>query len=277
MLKKSRVLTVLAGVGAALATAAPAVAQPNWAPADEAAIAPGSMTFTKGGQCTSNFVFFDRSNRVYLGQAAHCSGTGSSTETNGCDSKSRPLGTKVDVEGAEKPAKLAYNSWQTMQRVGEDDASTCQFNDFALVRLDPSDAAEVNPSIPFFGGPTGLGADTRPGEKVLSYGNSSLRMGLDLLRPKVGTSLGESGDGWTHNVLTLTPGIPGDSGSAFIDRDGRAFGVLSTLQIAPLAGSNGVSDLEKAVDYMEAHGGPQVDLALGTEESDGLLGGLLRR
>ncbi|HEV2769926.1 MAG TPA: serine protease [Solirubrobacteraceae bacterium] len=279
MLKKSRAVIVLAGVGAALAAAAPAVAQPTWAPADDAAIAPGNMTFTDGGQCTSNFVFFDRSDNVYLGQAAHCAGTGESTDTDGCETGSLPLGTKVEVEGAQEPATLAYSSWRTMQDVGETDDDTCAFNDFALIKLDRADAAEVNPSIPFFGGPTALGADTRPGQKVLSLGNSSLRLGLDLLRPKVGTSLGEAGDGWTHNVLTVTPGVPGDSGSAFIDRDGRAFGVLSTLQLAPLAGSNGVSDLEKAVNYMEAHGGPQVNLARGTEESSrgGLLGRLLRR
>jgi len=278
MRTKSRAVIVLATVGAALTVAAPAVAKPNWAPAERAAIAPGNMTFTKGGQCTSNFVFFDRSNNVFLGQAAHCSGTGGATETDGCDSGSRPLGTKVKVEGARRPATLVYNSWLTMQKVGETDDNTCQFNDFALVKLASTDAARVNPTIPFFGGPTGLGADTRPGDEVSSYGNSSLRLGLSPLRPKVGTSLGEGGGGWTHDVVTVTPGIPGDSGSAFIDGNGRAFGVLSTLQLAPLAGSNGVSDLGKAVKYMKAHGGPRVNLARGTKGgSGGLLGGLLRR
>ena len=41
------------------------------------------MTFTEGAQCTSNFVFQDGGN-VYLGQAAHCSGTSAATETDGC-------------------------------------------------------------------------------------------------------------------------------------------------------------------------------------------------
>ncbi len=36
----------------------------------------------------SNFVFFDAANNVYIGQAAHCSGTGGATETDGCDSGS---------------------------------------------------------------------------------------------------------------------------------------------------------------------------------------------
>ena len=72
-------------------------------------------------------------------------------------------------------------------------------------------------------------------------------------------------------MYTVTPGIPGDSGSAFIDRDGRAFGVLSTLQIAPRVGSNGVSDVSRAVAYMESHGGPDVTLANGTEAFTGPL------
>ena len=76
----------------ALATAAvfalsaqAAAAAPAWAPASSATIHPGVQTFTDGAQCTANFVFFDATN-VYLGQAAHCSGTGSSTDTDGCTS-----------------------------------------------------------------------------------------------------------------------------------------------------------------------------------------------
>ena len=45
--------------------------------------------------------------------------------------------------------------------------------------------------------------------------------------------------------------------------------MLSTLAIAPLTGSNGVSHVNKAVNYMEANGGPQVTLANGTESFKG--------
>src|SRR5207249_2355805 len=112
---------------------------------------PGVMTFTSGAQCTSNFVFQDASG-VYLGQAAHCSGTGGNTATNGCTSGSLPLGTAVDISGASRPGTLVYNSWLTMQANGESDADTCQYNDLALVRIDPADVAAVNPSVPFWGG-----------------------------------------------------------------------------------------------------------------------------
>ena len=261
----------------ALAAASTAAAAPTYAPADEATVTPGSMTFTDGAQCTANFVFFDASGNLYIGQAAHCSGTGGSTETNGCDSGSLPNGTEVEIEGADQPGTMVYNSWLAMQSAGETDPDACDFNDFALIAIDPADFGKVNPSIPFWGGPTGTTDTTTSGDSVYSYGNSSLRGGVSALSPKEGTSLGQTGGGWNHQVYTVTPGIPGDSGSAFIDEQGRAFGVLSTVQIAPLAASNGVSDVSRALAYMETHGGPDVTLANGTEpfSSGGLTAGLL--
>jgi hypothetical protein len=268
-----RRLTVAMAVIAcvALAGAAPSFAQPDWAPVGSATIQPGNQTITDGAQCTSNFVFYDAANNVYVGQAAHCSGTGGATETNGCDSGSLPNGTAVEIENATQPGTMVYNSWIAMQQAGETNAAACDFNDFALVRVHPADAGSVNPTIPFWGGPTGTTASVADLSKVLSYGNSSLRLGLDPLKPKEGVKVSTAGGGWSHNVYTATPGIPGDSGSAFIDRTGRAFGTLSTLQIAPLVGSNGVSDVSREVAYMETHGGPDVTLANGTEPFTGPL------
>jgi hypothetical protein len=250
------------------AVTAPTAALPAWAPAATAGIHPGVQTFTNGAQCTANFVFVDAGN-VYIGQAAHCSGTGGSTETDGCSSGSLPLGTEVEVSGASKPGVMVYNSWLTMQQTHETDPDACQFNDFALVRLDPADIGKVNPSIPFWGGPTALATSgTTTGDSVYSYGNSGLRLGLSQLSPKQGVSLGDDGNGWSHNVYTLTPGIPGDSGSAFVDSAGRALGVLSTVQLAPLAGSNGVGDLARELAYLNEHTSFAVELALGTEPFD---------
>jgi hypothetical protein len=66
---------------------------------------------------------------------------------------------------------------------------------------------------------------------------------------------------------TVTPGIPGDSGSAFLDRTGKALGVLSTLEVGvPGLVSNGIGDIGRELTYMrdnveELSG---VQLALGT-------------
>jgi hypothetical protein len=239
-------------VAAAIAALAPATAS-AWAPAASATIHPGVQTVTAGGQCTSNFVFQDGTN-VYLGQAAHCSSTGGQTSTDGCDTGSQPLGTPVEVSGASKPGTLVYNSWLTMQQKGESDTDTCAYNDLALVKIDPTDVGKVNPSVPGFGGPTGLGPSSAMlGDTVYSYGNSSLRLGVTKLSPKQGVVVQSEGNGWSRDVVTATPGIPGDSGSGFMSGSGQAIGVLSTLQIAPLAGSNGVGDLRKEIDYMHAN------------------------
>ena len=223
-----------------------------WAPAGSATIHPGVQTHTAGAQCTSNFVFQEGA-AVFIGQAAHCSGTGGQTETDGCTSASLPIGTPVEVSGASKPGTLVYNSWRTMQANGETDLDTCAYNDLALVRLDPADVDSVNPSVPGFGGPTRVGSVGGLGSTVYSYGNSELRGGITKLSPKQGVVIQNEGGGWSHNVATLSPGIPGDSGSGFMNGSGEAIGVLSTLQLAPLPGSNGVGDLGKELAYLRNH------------------------
>jgi len=245
-------LGLVAGLVLAIAALVPTTAG-AWAPATSATIKPGNMTYTEGAQCTSNFVYQDGSN-VYLGQAAHCSGTGGQTETNGCDSGSLPIGTPVEINGASKPGTLVYNSWLTMQALGETNPNTCQYNDLALVKIDPADVGKVNPSVPGFGGPTGLGPSAAGlGDTVYSYGNSSLRQGVTKLSPKQGVVAQSEGNGWSRTVYTVTPGIPGDSGSGFMNDTGKAIGVLSTLQLAPVPASNGVGDLRHELDYMHAH------------------------
>ncbi|MDQ2623496.1 MAG: serine protease [Actinomycetota bacterium] len=248
-----------------------------WAPADEATIHPGVQVFTNGGQCTSNFVFEDGTN-VYLGQAAHCSGTGEATDTDGCSAGSLPIGSAIEVTGASRDGTLAYSSWNTMKANGETNADACAYNDFSLIRLDAADAGKVNPSVPGFGGPVALGNPGGFASGVYSWGNSSLRQGIRLLSPKQGIVLRNEGNGWSHNVLTVTPGIPGDSGSGFLNASGQAFGTLSTLQFAPAAGSNGVGNLNRELNYMKSNvpGLSGVNLVPGTEPfTPNLVGAIL--
>jgi len=268
-----------AALGAALATAAPATAATaTWAPADTAQIHPGTMMYTDGAQCTANFVYTDSSANVYVGYAAHCAGTGSSTDTDGCKTDSLPLGTKVTFneggslvdEGTQVGSgTLVYSSWLTEKKLGTTDPNTCAYNDLALVKVDAADVSKVNPSVPFWGGPTGIDTDgTAAGDDVYTYGNSSLRGGVSALSPHQGKSMGDdpADGGWSHPVYTVTPGIPGDSGSGFMSADGKALGVLSTVAIAPLAGSNGVGDLAKELAFAQQNSGISgLQLVNGTE------------
>ena len=264
-----RRLLVVAGlvaalVGTGLGVAPTADAASRWAAAATAPIHPGVQTYSETGQCTANYVFF-RGDDVFIGQAAHCTSLGGQSDTDGCTTQSRPLGTQVEVVGATRPGVLVYSSWLAMQAAGEKDPNVCAGNDFALIRLDPADRRRVNPTIPHWGGPTGINkTGLAPLNPVYSYGDSSLRHVIGLLRPKSGVSLGDSNAGWSHDVFTITPGIPGDSGSAMLDGNGLATGVLSTIYITPVPGMNAFADFNKVFQYARAHGQAGLLLALGT-------------
>ena len=64
----------------------------------------------------------------------------------------------------------------------------------------------------------------------------------------------------------MTPGHPRRLGQR-VPLQGRArrCGILSTVAIAPLAGSNGVGDVAKELSYAQANGFSGVQMAMGTE------------
>lgn len=260
------VLVAVVVLGSALgwATGPAAESAPRWTPASRAAIRPGAVMITDGAQCTAGFVF-TRGGEVFLGYAAHCAGLGAPTDTNGCTTPSLPLGTPVQIEGAARPGVLVYSSWLAMQRNRERNASACAGNDFALVKVDPRDVPKVNPTMPFWGGPTGLNRGTLPsGSSVYGYGSSELRLGTTLLSPRSGTSTGTVEGGWRHAAYTISPGIPGDSGSGLLGADGRAAGILSTVNLTPQPLSNYFGDLQRMLAYARVNGMGNTVLALGT-------------
>lgn len=233
----------------------------------EGVVGPGSEVFTEVGgtlaSCTANFVFAGRG-RLFLGSAAHCHARGDSLD--GCSNPSLPLGMPVTVvgpDGTEVVAALAYSSWAAMQKAGETDRDRCELNDLALLEIPARDADRVDPSVPVFGGPTGLDADgVLADEVVVSYQNDEDEPPYAAVRAKQGVNLGYADDrGLGYVVQTGTPGLPGDSGSGYLDGAGRAFGVLST-EIVLDDGEvvNGVTDLAQALEYATAHGGPDVSL-----------------
>ena len=85
------------------------------------------------------------------------------------------------------------------------------------------------------------------------------------------------GGGWSRTVYTVTPGIPGDSGSGFLNASGQAIGTLSTVAIAPTPLSNGVGDLSRELAYARAHSSfTGVQLVAGTEPFNGNLLGAIQ-
>ena len=243
---------VIAGVLAPSASAAGVALR-----APSPGIGPGSVMTTQidartASLCTADFVFRG-TGRLYVGMSAHCAGAGGSEDPSGCTAPTLPIGTGVTISGRGGPeaaGRLAYSSWVTMQERGEDDPALCRYNDFALVAVDPADAGLVDPSVPVLGGPTGLDPDgLAPGEAVYSFQPNNGGSGV-----KAGRSIEEDGGGRSHQVVITPPGVPGDSGSGFLDADGRAVGVLST-QFLDRSRSNGVTDLADALAYADTFGG----------------------
>ena len=207
-------------------------------------IHPGVVVTSATGDCTANFVFANGVER-YLGVAAHCVAR-YVVPFQGCTTPAFPLGTKVTIDGASMPGELAYSSWGTMQRRGETAGQDrCLGNDFALIRIHPLDRDRVDPTMPFFGGPTGVASSTPVGAVLHSYGNSTTRPRDSALSPRSGWKV--FGNAWTHHGYFLTPGVPGDSGSGFLNDAGEAVGVLSTIGAL---GNNGIADLHMALNYL---------------------------
>lgn len=248
----------------------------GWAPAGRARITPGIQTITEGGgQCTTNFVFTDRAHRVYLGQAAHCAALAEGTHD--CRTPTRPLGSRIVFTTGASPydlghriaeGRLAYSSWRSMRQRGVRRGPLCSYNDFALVRVPRSAGGLVNPSVPFWGGPTGLPVDGLSiGENVFGFGRSSLRAEESSYSRQAAVAFSDSSTahGWAHTISSRSPGLPGDSGSAFVDEDGRAVGTLSTLSIGVFFVSNGLGDLPRELRYARRHSGiAGLRLELGT-------------
>jgi hypothetical protein len=255
--RTARALVVAATTCATCLAAPAAQAEPGFAAADQAAIAPGALMITTYGDdsstCTAGFVFAGGAS-VYLGYAAHCAGHGDPSGLSGCVASTLPLGSPVIIEGRdgrERLGRLAYSSWLTMQERGETDEARCFVNDFALVEITPADVRSVSPSVPGIGGPTGIDTDgLQPGEAVFSYQPNN----GDLV-PKAGHSLGDSFEGRSHRVVTSPAGGPGDSGSGYLDANRAAFGLLSTRIPDGRAVTNGVVDLAAALAYANRYGG----------------------
>lgn len=265
--------TLAAVAAVAAAAPAPASAAPRWASPNAAALHPGVMVFTKGSQCTANFVFTDRRGIAYLGQAAHCSSRGTQSDTNGCTTKSWPLGTVVQDAAGHRIGTLAYNSWLAMHAAREKDANACAANDLALVRLDRAMIGRTSPTFPGLGGPTGV--RTAPlglGSPVYAVGNSSLLGGLGALVAQVGVVQHATYGGWAYYVAMLRPGIPGDSGSGYVDAQGRAVGQLSTISVGTQGVGNTVGNLGREIAYARTHGVRGLTVVNGQTPFRGLTG-----
>lgn len=207
-------------------------------------IRPGALI---DGVCTADFVYTS-GDRTFLGSAAHCFAdiVDPTIDPDQCLQASFPLGTEIEIAGAENPGTLAYSSWMALQDNGEQPGDMCMYNDFALIEVDEADVQNVDPTVPELGGPSELAADgVAVGDLVYGY--------LPNIAPpavKRGIVSEVEPEGLGYTVVTVPTSMPGDSGGGYLDADGRAFGSLS----GGSAATSLVTDLAMALGYARDNG-----------------------
>lgn len=167
-----------------------------------APIQPGALT---GGHCTLNLIFRDPEGKLYVGTAAHCAQLGS-----------RVVAPKVGEFGT-----------VVFRQYGNESTPR---NDFALIAIDANKYPHVNPSVRFWGGPTGASRDPAPGTPTIHYGQGGFFEWSEPTRARWGAVEGVVPDGPYRGWFSATHVVMGgDSGSALLTWDGKALGVLSQV------------------------------------------------
>jgi hypothetical protein len=254
----------------------------EWPPIEDALIRPGVQIQMEGGApdgnggfCTTNFVFTDDAGEVYIGTAAHCAATATGLSVRLQSDPDFLTRTPGPIIGTVHYSAYWYENITAEpcfvvhycpQGDGNHD------NDFALIRINEEYRDKVHPAVLHFGGPTGLAPldEIAAGDTVWTYGNSPLRPGPSPLDAREGTITAIHSP-WSIDACVMTAGVSGDSGSNVLLDDGRALGVLVTMEPAPGCGvQNGITVLETALAYAEEQGYP-VQLATWDRLQEGLL------
>lgn len=256
------VMSVAAAGAFVGAAAGPAAAVTTATPARS--IGPGTELVTAGRTCSANFVFRDGRNRVFVGYAASCAARRAAAGGNACAVRSLPMRTRVRfAEGRHTLGygELRYSSLRAMRRAGVSDPATCSADDFALVQVRGALRRHVVATMPYWGGPSGLGELPAAGTMVFG-----------LMRPSPGARTLPRAAQVTAAVRgTATVSSPLASGrsargSGFLDDAGRAVGILVA---STAGGDNTVVSLADAVAFAGAHGAPGLRLVPGTSGFSG--------
>lgn len=194
-------------------------------PAGATGIGPGSRLLINipgpgGGNfgCTANFVWTDGAQQ-YLGSAGHCFLPDGATSTHGPDSDFNPAGVSVRVCVANCLAggllggviQGTYVNLGSVVYARQHVGGVGIGNDFGLAEIPAALAAQVRPSMPVWGGPTGVvGAQQSALKPVCHYGNGRYVGELFVTKARAGVSFGGDFKQWTARILING----GDSGSA---------------------------------------------------------------
>lgn len=200
-------------------------------------IRPGAW-MTAPHNCTMSFAVQDGQGIPYLTTAGHC----------------------VDAVGQAVHLK---NEGPIGEVVAFTDAGVGA--DYALVRIDEDNRSQVDPSVPGWGGPTGVarGADLDDGVKHYGWGVLTWPLHESRCRSGAGPLL------WGTKAFGFA-GVAafGDSGSDAMLGDGRAAGIVTHLSIAPWQGTVLGTRHTHAIDRLESRTGLDLTLMTGGPVAD---------
>ncbi len=247
--RRVAVLILIASVTALIlpapATSAGTASVAGWPDIEQALLRPG-IAITANTECTANFVLATPNNAtLFLATAATCV-------------RGLKLGDPVDLAGV-ATGILAYSSHITMDARGENNNATRAANDFALIEVPDTARPLVHPALLHYGGPTGLARTNTPAPTPLVHAYGASTLTPPGLAARDGAIVARTV--WTSTVYLAAPALPGDGGAGVILHDGRALGSVSTLNLAPLAGSVTVTHLDIALHYAQRNAGMDVHLA----------------
>ena len=145
----------------------------------------------------------------YIGQAAHCSGTGGNTETNGCTAARCPIGTPVEVTGASQPGTMVYNSWLTMQAHGRDRRRHLPVQRPRAGQARPGRRRQGQPVGPVLGRPDRRRRRAAARRRRLhATATRSCAAASRSSARSSGKVVEVDGGGWSYNVYTADAGHP---------------------------------------------------------------------
>jgi hypothetical protein len=212
-------------------------------PAADAAtghVHPGSVVTVSTNTCETGFLL-RQGKTVYASVPASCLGTDGGDGSNGCLESQIPRGTAVAIDGASRPASVAYSSFTRMQTSGTPSTDACEGNNLALLRLSKPDARRARGEIPGPASLTGVaGSPPAPGTTL----------GVYLGSPSSGRAGSTSAGGWRQEVTVEGMVSASNLGSPVTTPGGRAVGMIA--QIPPLTGvgASAVTSLAKELRFL---------------------------
>jgi hypothetical protein len=173
-------------------------------------VRPGAYLITSIGGCTFNFLFTGGDGRRYAGTAGHCALEKDHTEQVWASGN----GPAVEDSQRQVIGRFVY-------------AVLDDPKDFAVIEL--LAGVDASPQMCHFGGPTGLYTDQSSSAVELHHFGNGIALG-DTVPGRSAVALNTLNPNY---VSAMGAAIFGDSGSGVITDDGRAVGVLVSLDFNP--------------------------------------------